>query len=404
MHPLDWILLDTLQAGGLFALGCTFALDALARRDRTMGWLSATCVIIGLRHGLMAFSADAAWSPDLADRGQSLLVALGFTALCQTLRSLFPQHVPARFPAWIAAALAPSYLRIFALPHPSPLATACHQASVLVYLVGCGLILVWTRRARQEGDPLAKRLFLGLVGLTLPVVVELAALSLYGLKLRLSGFSLMALALTVGTSWQWLVVTTIEARIHHAEREAQAWRSLVPGQSFHTGQPSQPMQALFGPDWAAEARHHPGGVLRGADGINYRLRSRPLHGGEAVGWIDRDDETRPGLGGFLFGWTVGLGMDEGEESLRLIRTLRNWGAEVRLWGTVPPREGPYPSLLLWGREPSILAVWREGDLQRRKARWVQLGGPSTAGPHVRLDPNPAEEDLRQALEELISRR
>jgi hypothetical protein len=73
-------------------------------------------------------------------------------------------------------------------------------------------------------------------------------------------------------------------------------------------------------------------------------------------------------------------------------------------GTVPPREGPYPSVLLWAREPSILAVWREDDLLRRRPRWIQIGGPITDGPHARLEPRAAAEKLQQTLEHLLSRR
>jgi hypothetical protein len=92
------------------------------------------------------------------------------------------------------------------------------------------------------------------------------------------------------------------------------------------------------------------------------------------------------------------------ENQRLLTLLRSWGADVELWGTVPPREGPYPSVLLWAREPSILAVWREDDLLRRRPRWVQIGGPTTEGPHARLEPGAPEERVRLALEELLSRR
>ena len=96
-------------------------------------------------------------------------------------------------------------------------------------------------------------------------------------------------------------------------------------------------------------------------------------------------------------------MDDLGESERYRMLLESWGAEVKPWGTVPPREGPYPSVLLWAREPSILAVWREDDLLRRRARWIQIGGPQTEGPHVRLDPEFNEEALRHVLERLISR-
>ena len=96
-------------------------------------------------------------------------------------------------------------------------------------------------------------------------------------------------------------------------------------------------------------------------------------------------------------------MDNASESARIQVWLRTWGAEVQLWGTVPPREGPYPSVLLWAREPSILAVWREDDLMRRRPRWVQIGGPITEGPHARLDSGTSEEGLRRTLEGLLSR-
>jgi hypothetical protein len=76
---------------------------------------------------------------------------------------------------------------------------------------------------------------------------------------------------------------------------------------------------------------------------------------------------------------------------------------VEPWGTVPPREGPFPSVLLWAREPSILTVWRECDLRRRRPRWIQIGGPSTGSPHARLEPGVSEAHLREALENLLSR-
>jgi hypothetical protein len=274
----------------------------------------------------------------------------------------------------------------------------------VVYLVGCGLIILWTLRAKQDGDPMGRRLFIGFLGVTLPVVVEVAAFSLFNLKIRLSGFSLVILAMAVGTSWQWLVVNTMEGRIRRAEGEAEIWRSLLPGNAFRTDRPSALMERLFGNAWTERIKASPDAPLVGTDGVTYRIRSRPLHQYDCMGWYERDEDTLPGGHGFLSGWTVGLGVDDAVENQRLLTLLRSWGADVELWGTVPPREGPYPSVLLWAREPSILAVWREDDLLRRRPRWVQIGGPTTEGPHARLEPGAPEERVRLALEELLSRR
>jgi hypothetical protein len=290
------------------------------------------------------------------------------------------------------------------LPHPGFADTWMHHASNVTYLVGCGFIIYWTLRAREDGDPMGRRLFLGFLGVTLPVVVEIAAYSLFDLKVRLSGFSLVILAMAIGTSWQWLVVNAMESRIHRAETEAELWRNLVPGHAFRTDQPSPLMQDLFGPAWPDRVKSHPDAPLVGADGATYRLRTRLLHHQERLGWYERDDDTQPGTHGFLSGWTVGLGMDDAAESARIQSLLYSWGADLQLWGTVPPREGPYPSLLLWAREPSILAVWRENDLLRRRPRWIQIGGPTTGGPHARLEPGAPEERLRETLVGLLSRR
>jgi len=195
-----------------------------------------------------------------------------------------------------------------------------------------------------------------------------------------------------------------ESRIQRAESEVEVWRSLVPGNAFRTDRPSPFMESLFGATWPDRVKTTPDAPLVGADGVTYRVRSRILHHQERLGWYERDDDTQPGHRGFLAGWTVGLGMDNAAESARIQTLLRSWGADVESWGTVPPREGPYPSVLLWAREPSILSVWREDDLLRRRPRWIQIGGPTTEGPHARLEPGASEDGLRHLLEKLLSRR
>ncbi len=402
MQLLDWTLLDALQAGALFALTVAYGADALARRDRMMGWLSVTCLLVGLRHGALAMEADAALRLDTLERAQSLLVCFGFIALCLAVVRLFPRHLSPRFPLWIALGMIPTFFRNLALPPLHPLDPPLHHAADITYLVGCGALIWATLKARLEGDPMGRRLFLGFLGVALPVVVEIAAESLFNLKIRLSGFSMLILAMAIGTSWQWLVTESLRERLILAEAEADAWEDLVPGGPFRTDRPSEPMEALFGSGWAERVRATDAeDRLVAQDGTPYRLRSHPLPGGHRLGWVERDEETRPGLGGFLAGWTVAIGVDGTVEAARVEAWLRGWGADIEVWGTVPPREGPYPSVLVWAREPSILAVWREDDLLRRRARWIQVGGPQTEGPHARVEPPLTESGLRAALQGLL---
>lgn len=403
MQLLDWPFLDALQAGALATLFVGFGLDALTRRDRMMGWMALTCLLVGIRHGVLALGAMPAWNPDLVDRLQSLLVAVGFITLCAALANLFPRHFPRRFPKWIALGMIPNYIRNLLLAHPSQAEAWAHGLYDLTYLLGCGFIVYWSLRARQDGDPMGRRLFFAFFALTVPVVVEIAAQSLFGIKIRLSGFSLVILAMAIGTSWQWFVVRDMESRVQRAETEVEIWRSLVPGNAFRTDRPSALMEGLFGSGWADRVRENPEAPLVALDGASYRLRTRLLRHPERLGWYEREGDTQPGTRGFLAGWTVALGMDDPEASARIQEWLHSWGADVHLWGTVPPREGPYPSVLIWAREPSILAVWREDDLLRRRPRWIQLGGPITAGPHVRLDLGLDAAGLREALRELLSR-
>lgn len=404
MPPMDWTLLDALQAGALLALTVTYGADALSRRDRMMGWLAVTCLLVGLRHGVLAFEASLTIRLDTLERAQSLLVCFGFIALCLAVVRLFPRQLSPWFPLWIALGMTPNFIRNLALPPFHPMDPPLHHAADVTYLVGCGAMIWAALKARLTGDPMGRRLFLGFLGVALPVAVEIAAESLFNLKVRLSGFSLLILAMAIGHSWQWLVTESLRERLILAEAEADAWEDLVPGGPFRTDRPSEAMATLFGPDWAARIREASGDRLTARNGAVYRLRTHVLPGGHRLGWVERDEDTRPGLGGFLAGWTVAIGMDGPDGAAQVEAWLRNWGADIELWGTVPPREGPYPSVLIWGREPSILAVWREDDLLRRRARWIQVGGPQTEGPHARLEQPVTEAGLRATLESLLGQR
>jgi len=146
---------------------------------------------------------------------------------------------------------------------------------------------------------------------------------------------------------------------------------------------------------------HPGSAR---NGVPYALHHIALaNGGGELGWLESQEEASlPRTPAFLEGWRVALGMDQGEDFQRVRGWLEAWGAEVQAWGTVPPRNGPFPSIIIWAREPSILAVWREDDLTRRRCRWVQVGGAPIEGPHARLDKPAMEADLLRCLQDLLS--
>ena len=403
MHLLDWPFLDALQTGALVVLFLILGMAAVEHRDRMLGWLALSCLLVGLRHAVLALSFLPTVNPDLANRVQSLLAASGFIALCAALTALFPRHVPRWFPAWMGLSLSPNFIRNLFLAQPGSWDTWMHHTGSLAYLVGCGLILAWTLRARRGEDRMAKRLFPAFLVLALPVIAEIVTLSLFDLKLRLSGLSLMILAMIIGNSWQWHLSSTLESRIRRMKHEVETWRSLLPGPSFRTNQPSREMEGLFGAAWPDQIRTRPAATLVGSDGATYRTQSRILYEQERVGWFERDEVTLPGQQGLLVGWTVGLGMDDPMENARYQALLNSWGAAVQLWGTVPPRDAPYPSLLLWAREPSILTVWREGNLLRRRPRWIQIGGPITEGPHARVEPGASDTDIQGTLDRLLSR-
>ncbi len=394
MNPTLWPLLNALQGGALLALTLSFGADGFARRDKVMQRLALSCALVSLRHGLIAAGEVGLLHPELVLRAQSLLVSLGFVALLGSFSALFPLHLPRLLAGWVALAFWPNYLRNVFLGPGHAFDRPLHNVVNLVYVAVSFYIVTRVFKARKDGEPMAQRLLWGLVGVTIPVLVEAFLDSAFELKVRLSGFSLLFLAAFLGASWHWGVATGLEARVDGAEAEALAWRRLAPGPSFRVGSDSPLMEDLFGKEWASQV----GGLtLRDRHGAAYAVHAVPEQG---VGWLEPlRMESAPE--GFLRGWSIALGMVEGPEAEKVLGWLEAWGGQVDDWGTLPPREGPYPSLLVWGREPSILSVWREDDLARRRCRWIQVGGPRTEGPHAWLDRPVDQAALEQALRGLL---
>ncbi|HJW33193.1 MAG TPA: hypothetical protein VJ505_07495 [Holophagaceae bacterium] len=394
MSPVLWPLLNALQCGALLALTLSFGADGFARRDKVMQRLAISCALVALRHGLIAAGEVGMLHPELVLRAQSVLVSLGFVALFGAFTSLFPAHLPAQLAGWVALAFIPNYVRNLFLGPTHFLDRPFHNVANLVY-VGFSLYIVSrVIQARKDGEPMAQRLLWGLIGVTIPVLVEAFLDSAFDLKVRLSGFSLLFLAAFLGASWHWGVATSLEARVEKAEVEALAWRRLAPGPTFRIGSESPLMEDLFGKEWPSQIASI---TLRDRHGVAYAVHGAPEQG---VGWLEPLRlESAPE--GFLRGWSIALGMQEGPEAQKVMGWLEAWGGQVDDWGTLPPREGPYPSILVWGREPSILSVWREDDLARRRCRWIQVGGPRTEGPHAWVDRPVDEAALEQALRGLL---
>jgi hypothetical protein len=395
----DWTFFNAFQVGALVAIALCFGIDGLHRKDYTMGWLSFTCVLTAFRHVMGLLGASHFLAPDTAYRLQSFINTLSYLALAKCVTLALPGRFPRRYLLGLGLGLFPNLIRTAFLPLDHPLAKIFLYSALASYAVGNILAIVVVTRARAAGDPMGKRLFIGLMLTAIPVFGEILAVSLLHVLLPFSGLAVMVVAVTIGVSWLWFISQDLEAKVDRQVAEAALWRGMIPGLTWRSEENSPAMKQLLGPEW----RQRLDDRVIGKDGVEYLVHKASLEGGEEIGWLQgyTPTETRPGIF-FLLGWRVALGMDEGKELERVRTTLEAWGANVEWWGTVPPREGPYPSLLIWAREPSILTVWREGDLARRKARWIQVGGAEIEGPHVRLDSPLSIEALRNALQKLLS--
>lgn len=395
MLPQPWIVLQSLQAGALLALGLFFLLDAGRRRDAVMGWLAVACLTMALRHGSSV--ADAGGALDV--RGGALLGTLAL--LCTTLafRALFPRQMPRALVAgcslaMIPFALLPLFIQVRAgvLLGGRVLAMAATVVLAVAGLRACLLV-------SQAGYPYGRRI---LLGISLALTLMVAALSgsvLFDMDLAVGGIAMLVLALSMALARFWSLSADLQTAMKDAREDAEAWRNLLPGPTWREGETSRDMALRFGEGWSQRLTTR----MLAYDGSAYRLHRSVLGDGRSIGWVEALAEDRMGLdASFLRGWQVGLGMDEGEERQRVSLWLEAWGAAITSWGTVPPREGPFPSILIWGREPSILSVWREYDVTRRKVRWIQVGGSRIEGPHAHLEHPLAERAMWEALQSLLS--
>jgi hypothetical protein len=394
---LPWIVLNTLQAGALLALAASFGADARRRRDRMMAWLSIGCFAVALRHGVLILQDTQMMPMELAERAQALLASIGLTGASAAFWRAFRPYFRFNLPLYLGIFLSANSIRCLLMPLGTPIELTLHVLLLLGYPFVYTMTLVAIRKAFVARDPISQRLMSGFLLALLPLLVEILVQIFYSVRVPLSGIAFMFMAISLGVSWFWVINHGFEQKVRSLEQEVAAWRSLAPGAAWSTEQPSPLMESLFGVDWT----RHLQDWMTGSDGRRYYLHRAVLKDRGEVGWLETGNDLSPVHGHFLKGWRVALGMEESEESRRIRAWLEAWGADVEAWGTVPPREGPFPSFIVWGREPSIMNVWREYEMVRRRCRWVQVGGAIVEGPHTRLDSPISEGTLRKVLESLL---
>ncbi len=390
MSDAPFQTLVTLQAGALAGLGGWFLLDGLRRRDGVLGLLAAC----------MAAAATCAAAEATLLRGPvwlwATLEAGAYLLLLQAFQRSYPQRLPRHLPIGLGAALLPVVLLEGLGWRTLPALLLTHLG-----LLGASFMAAWALWILvqlRETDECATPWVLPAItlGFTL-LVAHTTALHWVGPVPGLKPLALLLLAMALGGSHLKDHGSHLHARADHLEQEVQAWRSLLRGPTWRTGEPSDLMAERFGTRWATRLSE----TMLSMDGAPYRIHRIPLADGAQVGWAEPMTavaEAEP----FLKGWSIGLGMEEGDACDEVMDWLESWGAVVFPIGTVPPREGPYPNLLIWAREPSILSVWRELDLARRRCRWVQIGGAELEGPHGRLEREFTERELRELLRSLTS--
>jgi len=393
---LPWVVLNTLQAGALLALTAAFGADGYRRKDRMMGWLALGCLGIALRHATLILLDIHLLPMELAERIQALMASVGLTGASISVWLAFKSYFNFNLPLYLGIFLVVNTFRCLFMPLGTPLEKGLHVLILLGYPVVYGMTLLGIWRSFVAKDPISRRLMGGFLLSMFPLLVEIFVQIYFGIRVPLSGIACMLSSIAMGVSWFWVIHHGFEQKVRTLEEQVAAWRALAPGATWNTQEASPLMESLFGADWAERLDDR----LSGRDGRKYHLHRVPLKPSGEVGWLEADKE-REGEH-FLKGWRLALGVEDPEDAHRIRVWLEEWGADVDSWGTLPPREGPFPSLIIWGREPNILSVWREYELVRRRCRWVQVGGPKIEGPHARLEPPTEEAALRGVLEKLLA--
>lgn len=398
MTLFPWSFLEAALAGGLLSFAILFTLEAVFRRDRLLGWLAGACALLAIYYGFSLADLQGLVSAEASHRWMAFTGALGATLVGQALRQILGGIRP--WMGWALWLVVTPFLMVLAFPQASEVLVAgTHHLA----LGGAALFALDALRAalslQAAGSTLGGRVLWGM-GLSLTLVVSgRVSEILFKMDLQQDGLALGLLALVLGSCRAWNAASELGRRLKDVQEDAEAWRTLLPGPTFRQGETSREMTIRFGEFWASRLQDR----MLGYDGEAYRIHRTCLSDGREGGWVELLEEAPKDMeAAFLRGWQVGLGFDEGGERHRLQLWLEGWGAEVVPWGTVPPREGPYPSLLIWGREPSILTVWREYDVARRKTRWVQVGGSDIEGPHARLERPVSQRGLWEVLQGLLS--
>lgn len=397
MSPLPWTILNAIQLGVLLVLTLSYGVEAFRQRHAAFSLLVLGALFLGFRHLALVFAPLYGLDAVLVDRLQSPFALAGFVVSIHALGLLTTRA----FPHWLNrltyTVLILNILRALLL---SPGSTLDRWSLRLILLCILGVSLGTTLRMLRSafgGDRIANSLGTGFVAGIFTVIAEVAIRLVTGHSVPLSGFAYMLLSLSMVSTWISLRNLDLLERTEAAERESAGWRALLPGPSFRLGEPSHWMERIFGAQWPIRLQDR----MEGPDRA-YRIHRAYPGAPFDQGWVEELPDTHHPDMALLQGWSVGLGLEDKDDPDGVQRLLEDWGARVQRWGILPPRQGPFPSLLIWSREPSILAVWREDELSRRRCRWIQVGGAAIEGPHVRLERPLAPQALHAALQKLLS--
>lgn len=397
MSQPAWIVLNAVQLGVLVALVVSYGAEALRRRHKAFGLLIVGGILIGLRHLILIFGPTWGLEPTNVDRLQSPFAFAGFVFSIQAMGLMVSKAFPSALLTTSYFALSLNILRVALLTQGS-IWDVWSLRIVLLTILGVALASgILVIRAALRKDPVARSLVTGLCVGLIPATAEACMRLALGLSVPLSGFAYLLLSVSLVNTWISLQNLDLLHRMERAERESLGWRALLPGPAYRIGEPSPWMESTFGYNWETHLEDR-------MEDAEHSYRIHRAFPGTAFdqGWVEELPHTPRPEFALLQGWSVGLGLDERDDPEGIQRMLEDWGARVQRWGIVPPRQGPFPSLLLWSREPSILAVWREDELSRRRCRWIQVGGAEIDGPHARLERPLHPQALHEALKGLLS--